>query len=83
MLWCSETRTGQDMSIFELTPGLLSKGEDALTACQLSEKAALGGIEMHFEHLIAQVRPQIVVIAPKIEPLREGRGVSLLPCLYR
>src|SRR5215471_364785 len=47
---------------------LWRKGEDALTACQLTEKAALGSIEMHFEHPIAQVRPQIVVIASQVEP---------------
>ena len=51
------------------------KAEDALAACQLPEKAALGGIEMHFEHLIAQARTQIVVIAPKIEP-PVGAGAS-------
>lgn len=44
------------------------KGEDVMAACPLPQKAALDGIEMHFEQLIAQVRAQIVVIAPKIEP---------------
>ena len=65
-------REGEQVSEFTHELGfrqpLGRKGEDALTACRLPQKAALGGIEMHFEHLIAQARAQIVVIAPKIKP---------------
>lgn len=93
----SETRTGQGVSILQLAPRLMSKGEGrlirrkgeqmsefahqfgfcqtlrckgngGLTACWLSNKAALLGIEAQFEHLVAKARAQIGVIAPKIEP---------------
>src|SRR6266704_1196375 len=42
------------------------KREDTLTACWLPQEAALGGIEVQFEHLVAQVRTEIVVIAPEV-----------------
>src|SRR5712692_3048935 len=93
----SLNRTGQDVSILQSAPGLVSKGkgqlirrkgeqmsefahqigfrqslgrnrEDALTACWLPQKAALGGIEVQFEHLVAKARAQVVVIAPNVEP---------------
>ena len=42
---------------------LRCKCEDSLTACWLSKEAALSSIEVQFEHLIAQARAQMVVIA--------------------
>jgi len=52
-------REGEQVSEFTHELGfrqpLGRKGEDALTACRLPQKAALGGIEMHFEHLIARM----------------------------
>ena len=47
---------------------LWGKSDDGLTACWLPEEAALVGIEVQFEHLVAQVRTQIVVITPQAKP---------------
>ena len=38
------------------------------TFCWLPQEATLGGIEVEFEHLVAEVRAEIVVIATKIQP---------------
>jgi len=39
-----------------------------ITACWLPKEAALLGIEMEFEHLVAPGGAQIVVISTKVEP---------------
>jgi hypothetical protein len=44
------------------------KSDGGLTACWLPNQAALIGIEVEFEHLVAQARAQIVVMASKVEP---------------
>ena len=44
------------------------KSDGGLTACWLPKEAALIGIEVEFEQLVAKAGAQVVVIAPKVEP---------------